>query len=163
MIDIRWASLTDAKDLGVVHSESYRTAYKGIIPDFYLNQCTPAAREEYFYYALAHSKERIAIMFVNFEAVGVLILVTDLENNCGEISALYLKPNFRSMGLGKKLLQWGITELKTLGYSQAVLWVLKENKNAIDFYVRQGFENDGSERTIFRGRELSQMIFQKKF
>lgn len=46
------------------------------------------------------------------------------------------------------MLNWGIRELKDLGYRTAVLWVQKENKNAIRFYEQQDFVHDGTERII---------------
>lgn len=164
MIEIRWARLEDARNLGLVHSESYRETYKGIMPDEFLNQYTPVAREWYFY-VLIQSAERIAIMLVDNKAVGCLILKAcsdkDLQKCSGEISAIYLIQNFRAIGLGKQLLNWGLEKLKDLGYTTAILWVLKENKKAISFYERQGFWHDGIERKIFRGIELSQIRYQK--
>jgi hypothetical protein len=58
-------------------------------------------------------------------------------------------------------LNWGLEKLKDLGYSTAILWVIKENKNAISFYEKQVFWHDGIERKIFRGIELSQIRYQK--
>ncbi|RCW40639.1 GNAT family N-acetyltransferase [Paenibacillus prosopidis] len=165
MIEIRWAKLEDAQDLGFVHSESYRAAYKGIIPDEYLNQCTPIVRERYFYKALIQGTEQIAIMLVDNKAVGCMILKAcsdiDLQQCGGEISAIYLLQNYRGMGLGKHLLNWGIDKFKELGYGIAFLWVLKDNKNAIRFYEYQHFLCDGTERQIYRGRNLIQIRYQK--
>ncbi|MDQ8735873.1 GNAT family N-acetyltransferase [Paenibacillus sp. LHD-38] len=166
MTEIRWAKLEDARDLGLVHSESYRNAYKGVLPDEFLNQYTPISRERYFYNSLIQGTEHIAITLVNNKAVGCLMLKAcsdnDLQKFSGEISAIYLLQNFRAIGLGSQLLNWGLERLKDLGYSTAVLWVLKENKNAIMFYEKQGFMRDGTERIILRGRELSQIRYQKE-
>ena len=165
MIEIRWAKLEDARDLGFVHSESYRNTYKGIMPDDYLNQYTPIVRERYFYKALIQGAEEIAIMLVDNKAVGCLILkaCTDdgIQKCGGEIAALYLIQNYRGNGLGKHLLKWGIDKLKEGGYDTALLWVLKENKHAIRFYERQNFVHDGTERLINRGRQLIQIRYQK--
>ncbi|WP_090799427.1 GNAT family N-acetyltransferase [Paenibacillus sp. GP183] len=84
-----------------------------------------------------------------------------MEKCSGEISAIYLVQNFRAIGLGKQLLNWCLEKLKDLGYTTAILWVLKENKNAISFYEKQGFWHDGIERKIFRDIELSQIRYKK--
>ncbi len=165
MIEIRWAQLEDVRDLGFVHSVSYRAAYKGIIPEEYLNLYTPIERERYYYNALIQGTEQIAIILVDNKAVGCLILKAcsdiDLQQSAGEISAIYLLPNCMGMGLGKHLLNWGINKLKELGYGIAVLWVLKDNKNAIRFYERQQLICDVTERQIYRGRNLLQIRYLK--
>lgn len=165
MTEIRWAQLKDVQDLGFVHSESYRNAYKGIMPDDYLDEYTPIVREKYFYNALLHGTEQIAVMLVDSKAVGCMIIKAcsdnDLQPCSSEISAIYLLQNYKGMGLGKHLLNWGIDKLKELGYTTAILWVLKENKHAIRFYEHQHFVTDGAERQIFRGRNLIQIRYQK--
>lgn len=143
MIEIRWAQLEDIQDLSLVYSEAYRNAYQGIIPDEYLNQVIPEVREEYFYTALTQGEERVAIAFI--------------DN--GKITAIYLLQNYRGIGLGKTLLQWGIEKLKAFGCTTVAIWVLRENPNAIRFYEKQGFVRDGAERLISRGKELIQFRY----
>lgn len=165
MVEIRWAGIEDARNLGIVHSEAYRDAYKGIMTDEFLNAFIPAARETYFYNALFQGAERIAILSVDGQAAGCLILRAcsdeDLHIRSGEISALYLIPDYRGNGLGKRLLDWGLAQLNELGYATAALWVLKDNEKAIRFYEKYGFRHDGAERQILRGMELSQIRYLK--
>ncbi|MFD0717696.1 GNAT family N-acetyltransferase [Paenibacillus sp. GCM10027626] len=161
MIEIRWAQLEDTRDLGFVHSESYRKAYKEIIPDEYLEQYTPVVRERYFYNTLVQGTEQIAVILVDNKIVGCMLLKAcnddDLQDDSGEISAIYLLQNYIGMGLGKQFLNWGLEKLKELGFGSVVLWVLKENKRAIRFYERQEFVYDEKERLIFRGMNLLQL------
>ncbi|XEC96407.1 N-acetyltransferase family protein [Paenibacillus tarimensis] len=165
MTEIRWAQLEDTRELGFVHSEAYRNAYQGIMPDEYLNQVTPNVSERYFYNALVKETEHIAIVLNDNKAVGYMMLKAcsdnDLEKTSGEISAIYLLENYRGIGLGKQLLNWGIEKLKDFGFNIIVLWVLKENIYAIRFYEQQGFVLDGTERIIIRGRELIQVRYLK--
>ena len=57
----------------------------------------------------------------------------------GEIVALYLLPQFQRQGIGKRLMQTGIDQLRQRGYSTIVLWVLKSNVQARQFYEHCGF------------------------
>ena len=71
----------------------------------------------------------------------------DTDDQTGEVSAIYLLPEFLSKGYGKKLMDFGIGRLKALGYTRAVLWVLRDNPRARTFYEKYGFVPDGAERT----------------
>jgi GNAT superfamily N-acetyltransferase len=160
MIEIRWAQLEDIQDLGLVHSEAYRNAYQGIIPDEFLNQVTPEVSGEYFCTALTQGEERVAIALIDKRTVGCMVLKAcsddDLQKHSGEITAIYLLQNHRGIGIGKTILKWGIGKLKDFGCSKVAIWVLRENLNAIRFYEKQGFVRDGAERLISRGKELIQ-------
>ncbi|NOU93551.1 GNAT family N-acetyltransferase [Paenibacillus sp. LMG 31456] len=164
-VEIRCAHYKDWKALALVHSESYRSAYRGIIPDDYLDEFTAAKREIYYQKALTEGTEKIALLIVDSKAVGCMIVGKsrddDLDDTYGEIEAIYLLVEHRGNGLGKMFLNWGIDRLKELGYSNTSLWVLKENRNAIIFYERLGFVFDGAERLITRGKELVQVRCQK--
>ncbi|MDQ0914735.1 GNAT family N-acetyltransferase [Paenibacillus sp. V4I5] len=134
MTEIRWAQLEDTQELGYVHSEAYLNTYQGIMPDEYLNQVTPKVRERYFYTALVQRVERVAIALIDKKAVGCMVLKASSDddlNHSGEISAIYLLQNYRGVGLGKQLLKWGMDRLKDFGFTTVVIWVLKENRNAI--------------------------------
>lgn len=67
-------------------------------------------------------------------------------NQYGEISSIYLHPDFWYQGLGKLLCSSALAELKRTGYSEVILWVLKENKQARQFYESMGFILEGNEK-----------------
>lgn len=76
------------------------------------------------------------------------------ENNgelLGEIVALYLLPQFQRQGIGKQLMQAGIDQLRQRGYSIIVLWVLKSNVQARQFYEHCGFTAEPVEKTLDMG------------
>ncbi|MFO2653297.1 GNAT family N-acetyltransferase, partial [Legionella pneumophila serogroup 1] len=56
------------------------------------------------------------------------------DNSKGEISAIYIHPNFWHQGFGKKLSLAALKTLKELGYTEALLWVLSDNHQARSFY-----------------------------
>ena len=45
---IRKAEIEDCRDLGRIHSESWKAAYKGIISDSFLDKITAESREKRF-------------------------------------------------------------------------------------------------------------------
>jgi GNAT superfamily N-acetyltransferase len=64
--------------------------------------------------------------------------------SCGEIGAIYALPEFWGRGVGRRLLAYGLGELRRLGLSPVLLWVLVANERARRFYERAGFHADGS-------------------
>jgi GNAT superfamily N-acetyltransferase len=164
-VKIRWANYNDWHDLGFVHSESYYDAYKGIIPDDFLDNFTVDKREKYYQISLSKGIEKIAIIFVDKKAIGFIIVGKcrddDLDNMYGEFWSIYLLKDYWGKGYGRRLINWGIDIIKEFGYYKISLWVLKDNINARRFYEHLGFIFDGTERLITRGKELVQVRYQK--
>lgn len=164
-VDIRWATLQDWSTLGAIHSESYRSAYEGIMPEDYLSKFTVEQRQSYYQKALIEDNEKISLILVDDEPVGCMTIGncrdTDLNDTFGEIWAIYLLKDFWGKGYGKMLLLWGLERLKELDYRNVSLWVLNENTSARRFYVSLGFTHDGTEQVIARGVELVQARYRK--
>lgn len=72
MYKIRYAEINDAKVLGEIHSESWKAAYKGILPDSVLDNITADKREKYFEKALSENLEEDTLIFVDDKAVGLM-------------------------------------------------------------------------------------------
>ena len=70
-----------------------------------------------------------------------------LDHSCGSTastaSALYLNPDYWGVGLGGELMTAAVDALRTEGWREARLWVLKDNVRAQRFYTRQGWLADG--------------------
>ncbi len=56
---IRYANINDSKILGDIHSQSWKMAYKKIIPDLILDNMCAEKREKYFYKALSEKLEEM--------------------------------------------------------------------------------------------------------
>ncbi|RXZ81042.1 GNAT family N-acetyltransferase [Paenibacillaceae bacterium] len=163
--EIRWAELNDCNDLGVVHLESYRAAYKGIIPEDFLNNIKLEDRVYYFENVLKTSAKKTALIAIENSIIGCAEIGQsvddDLDASFVEIFAIYLVKEHSGKGFGKQLLEWVLSNMTERGYRNASLWVLKENINAIKFYENLDFVFDGSERAIERGKSLVQLRFRK--
>lgn len=142
-IIIREAKFEDAKDKGYVHYKSWQETYAGIINQEYLDKmsiekCVKIA-EEYL--------ENNLVAELNGKLVGFLCYNscrdTDYEN-CAEIVAVYILKEYHKKGIGKMLMDEAIKKLS--GYNKLILWVLDDNKNAIEFYKKYGFSPDGTKK-----------------
>ncbi len=166
-VEIRWANCNDWSALGFIHSESFRKAYQGIIPDDFLDNFTIEKRQRYYQKALSEGVEKTALMSVDHKAIGILTVGKcrddDKDDSYEEIWGIYLLQDYWGKGHGKMLINWGIDRLEEWGYFKATLWVLKENTNARRFYEHLGFEFDGTEKLIKIGKELIEARYYKSF
>lgn len=163
MYTIRYADSKDARILGEIHSASWKEAYKGIIPDEILNSFTLEKREAFFRRALSEGWEEDAIIFNGNQALGLICIGrsrdSDLMDDFGEIWGIYLLPEYWNQGIGSRLIDWGINELKKRSYSHVSLWVLEKNMNARHFYERKGFRHDGTKKDIRIGIDLKEIRY----
>jgi mycothiol synthase len=67
----------------------------------------------------------------------------------GELYVLAIDPEFQGHGLGKQLTLWSVHHLRTLGLSEAMLYVDAKNEKAKKIYTELGFTNSGSD-TLYK-------------
>ncbi len=74
----------------------------------------------------------------------------EVSEHFGTIDDLYVLPEFRGRGVGRKLVVESLKTLKARGVKAVRLNVLKENKAAVKLYRRLGFKtrNYGMEKTF---------------
>lgn len=70
--------------------------------------------------------------------VGFLLLM-HRENTAAQLRYFLLLPEFRGIGLGKKLMELFMKHLKDKGYASAYLWTTDEQKEAAELYKKYGF------------------------
>lgn len=165
MYKICYADINDSRILGEIHSQSWKVAYKGIIPDEILNGITTEKRQKYFEKALMEGWEEDAIIYRDNKAVGLICIGkcrdADKDDFYGEIWGIYLLPEYFSMGIGSKLIDWGLDELRKRNYDKVTLWVLENNSNARIFYEKIGFQHDGTVKEITIGKTLNEYRYVK--
>ena len=151
--------------MGIIHSESWKVAYKGVVPDAILNNMIAEKSEEKFHDSFMKESGKNAVILNNGMIVGFMCLGKcrdeDLDNTYGEIWGIYLLPSFWRQGIGTVFIDWGIEELKQKGYRKISLWVLEDNMNARRFYEKMGFMHDGTVKELNIGKPLNEIRYIK--
>jgi len=162
MITIRKAVYSDLPVVSKLHIASWRFAYKGIMQAAFLKQLRLDDRISAWHKVLEHSQGELLVAENNNKGksnkegnnkiVGFSHIIASRDDDLnatkfGEITAIYLNPEYIGRGIGYKLLQESICYLTTKGFSHVFLWVLKNNVLAKNFYVQFGFTADGKEKT----------------
>ncbi len=152
MVTIRRGTINDAARIAETHVRSWQSAYRGLIPQDYLDSLDPAQR-------LAWRQQILAS--VNWAVGGVLVAedesvltgfadfgpTRDADGDprlIGEIRAIYVAPAAWGLGHGRELMTAALAGLTAVGYAEATLWVLDGNERARRFYEAAGFGADGT-------------------
>lgn len=139
-MNIREANVNDAPAIAKVTVDTWRTAYRGIINDDYLNSLTYEEREKGwrefpFDNAFVYVAENKAHKIVGFAAAGPE-RTSDLPYE-GELYAIYIDQAFQNQGIGSKLFRSIVKRFEQAGTHSLLLWVLSDSPYR-RFYERRG-------------------------
>jgi RimJ/RimL family protein N-acetyltransferase len=153
---VRPATLEDAEHIAFVHVRSWQAAYRGLIPQEFLDQLDVTKRTEVWRRWLENTGTLGTLVTVNNGDQGTGEIVgfaglhptrdDDDPGHACEVSAIYLLPQAWGHGLGRELMTAALERIATHGYQHVTLWVLRENVRARRFYEAAGFTADGAEK-----------------
>ena len=170
---IRQAVEADAGAIAALHIRSWQSAYRGQLPDHFLDSLDHelGRRTEFWQTHISMvSSAKHEIWAADLEACvnGFVALgpARDTESEAtGELYAIYVNPDRWDQGLGSALLAHATGRLTALGYSAAILWVLESNTRARRFYERAGWAADGRIKieTLPDNVELREVRYRTRF
>lgn len=138
----RMAAADDRMAISRVFEESWKYAYRGIVPQEYLDSLPEGRWADQM-----DDPERNTLLCVEgARIVGVVCFCRSrLEAfaDWGEISAIYLLPEYMGKGFGRAMMEAALAELRVMGYHRFFLWVFEENARSRRFYEKAGFSFAG--------------------
>ncbi len=153
MTRLRDCVTEDARAIAEVHVRSWQAAYRGELPDDYLDGLSVDDREEAWREILTRPQESSGVLVAE-EAGRVIGFASfgpsrdgDRDEGTGEVYAMYLEPGWFGKGVGRELFAVANERLRQLGYTRATLWVLASNDRSRRFYEKAGWVFDGTEST----------------
>ena len=154
-ITTRQATIDDAEALARLHVRSWQWAYRGQLPDEFLDRMpeTMDRRIEARRAQLADLPPDYRVWIAEQAGQMVGFAVTepsrdaDVPPSTGELSMIYLEQEAAGKGVGRALLAHAVEDLRQRGYAQAMLWVLETNARARRFYEAAGWRVDGASKT----------------
>ena len=142
-VTIRKPALNEAASTALVHALSWKSAYRGIVPDDYLDAIDVDVWAERHRLSMEEDPEG----FVSFvaemggEIVGWALGGPNRDpamGLSGELFTIYLLPEYLRRGIGRKLISAVAGSLQASGLKSMVVWVLAENRPARRFYEALG-------------------------
>ena len=138
---VRRADAADAAAIANVHVASWRTTYRGLLPDDFLASLSEAHYAERWRRTLDDAGNRV---YVAENADGVIGFASGGRERAGEtgfsgeLYAIYLLRDAQGHGHGRRLVDAVVGGLRELALKDMIVWVLRENAPARRFYERLG-------------------------
>lgn len=130
---IRHGRTEDIPGIAKVHVDSWKTTYRGIVPDSYLSSLDIEEREESWKQIFAAGFAESVLLAAENEQGEVVGFASGGRERTGkypysgELYAIYLLEEYQRRGIGRKLFSELASRLIDKGYSSMLVWVLADN------------------------------------
>jgi ribosomal protein S18 acetylase RimI-like enzyme len=162
---VREAKIADAPAIAQVNLDTWRTAYRNIIPADYLAKLSYEKRENNWQEILSNVKntgdyvcvaENNSGQVVGFAAGGYERSGKYVYR--GELFAIYILEEYQRQGIGRQLVGSVATKLAELGLNSMLVWVLGDN-SACKFYENLGGKKVEEQQTSRAGTALKEIAY----
>jgi GNAT superfamily N-acetyltransferase len=140
---IREARPEDAKQIARVMVDTWRTTYRGIVADSFLQSMCYVQRETRWL-ELLRGTDGMRFTYVADDVNGSIVGYisggrerTGDRDFSGELYAIYIDPSYQGRGLGRLLVAALAERLLSAGLSEMLVWVIAANSSR-HFYERLG-------------------------
>ena len=138
-VSVRLATPDDAEAIERIRTDTWRAAYRGLMPDALLDGLGYDAARRRAAMEVPRP-ERFVLVADHGGVVGFCVGGPDRFGVVPhpEVYAIYVLPEHQGHGHGAALLRAGAREIVARGATAFQLWVLRENEPARRFYERMG-------------------------
>lgn len=158
---IRKANISDATGIAKVHVDSWRTTYKGIIPQSFLDGLSYAQRTKLWENNISDKTNTIFVAENEGEIIGFATggtRNTNKEAGASDLTSIYLLEEWQGKSVGKKLLNQIMSTFLEQGYQKIYVDVLADNKTRL-FYQYYGAEYVKTVQLNIAGKTIDEEIY----
>jgi ribosomal protein S18 acetylase RimI-like enzyme len=138
---VRPATLDDAAEIARVHVATWRSAYRGLLPDDFLASLSEVYYTERWTRVIGDGMSGV---FVAEEPDGIVGFASGGRERAGEhgfegeLYAIYVLDSAERRGHGRELVRAVAGALREMKLRDMIVWVLRDNARARQFYERLG-------------------------
>ena len=143
-VELREADPDDLAGIVAVFLDCWRQSYRGVLPDSLVDQMTDEAAADLWSRGLIAPGATVVVAVRDDVVLGVTRYA--LDGSTGFVHSLYVSPDARGLGLGRRLLDRAAADLAAAQATSASLWVFADNAPSIGFYGACGWLPDGVTR-----------------
>lgn len=159
-IKVRKSKAADAAALAGIFAESWRLAYLGIIPGPHLEDMIRRRSPSWWINAIRAGDDVLTLTFAGKIAGYATFGRTRAKAVYqGEIYELYLTPSHQGLGFGEHLFEACRHSLDERRLRGLLVWALKDNEAACDFYRRRGGRKVAKTMERMGGVQLEKIAF----
>ncbi|MGL5065040.1 MAG: GNAT family N-acetyltransferase [Microcoleus sp.] len=162
---VRAATIDDVPAIARVNADTWRTAYRNIIPADFLANLSYEAREKNWQEILLNAENTGDFACVAENDLGEIVGFaagcqerTGKYDYRGELSAIYILEAYQRHGIGRQLVRWVAANLAELNLNSMLVWVLAQN-SACKFYEALGGEKVDERETVRAGVLLKEIAY----
>lgn len=164
---IRPADPADAAGIARVHVDTWRTTYRGIVPDEFLAELSYAQRQAAWERHLCEPGESSCVYVAESDdrqVVGFADGGPERSGDAiyrGELYAIYILEPWQQQGIGRALVARVARWLVDHGYTSMLVWVLAQNPSR-RFYEALGVTYLRSQMITIGGTSLEEIAYSWK-
>ena len=137
------ASAQDLEPIALLHAQSWRNTYRGIVPDEFLDQVADSDRRKFWAAQFANTAADRRLLLQALSAgslLGFVSVILDAEPKWGaRLDSLHVSPDAKGSGIGRTLFEAAREWIARTSPGTAMhLWCVERNHIARRFYERQG-------------------------
>lgn len=140
----------DEERLAYVQTESWKAAFREIVPAEILAKCTELEPARAMYRHLLNERFGNGYLLELDSKAHCIAWWSEARDEdmagCAELICIHSLPENWRKGHGKAMMERLLADVKEAGYETLVLWVLEKNTSAIRFYESFGFAPSGKKR-----------------
>lgn len=160
---VREISLSDAAGVARVHVDSWRSMYRGIVSDDFIDGLTYEKAMEHFI-SIFRNQDNPLFGFVAEDDGRILGFAaggpekTGDTKYKGELYAIYILPEYQRQGIGLQLMQAVAGKLRETNIESMLAWVLADNPSR-QFYAALGGKQLGKKMLEIGSREYAEVAY----
>lgn len=167
-VRIRLAEPGDEAEIANAHLNSWREAYKDLLPSEFLNQLPLTFKRRRDYWRTVIPQREKYVFFVAEAPEGIVGFACFRQGTdqgwekAAELGAMYLLEKYKGSGVGFNLLSAGFKIMQGRGFNRGFCWVLEGNQT-IQFYERTGatFSGDTKQDSL-GGKQCNELRYEWK-
>lgn len=160
---LRHADRTDSALIADMHARSWASAYRGMLPDRYLDEIAPAERRALWpdkMTSFENGSGAVLIAELDGEPIGFVCMLAPDENGSVYIDNLHALPDYKRTGAGTAMLDAARDWARKREARGMHLSVLDTNEAAIRFYASRGWTYVSREHEIMGGVDIVALTYQ---
>ncbi|WP_261133620.1 GNAT family N-acetyltransferase [Bacillus sp. Marseille-Q3570] len=158
---IRRAERKDICQIAEVHVASWKTTYRGIVSDTFLDSLTSEQKVSQWTRNLEQADPILLVAVEDGKVVGFVSAGNNRSDHLpfeAEIYAIYILKEYQRKGIGKALVNAAVTEFKSRNWESMLIWALEENDSK-HFYEKLGGKEAGRDQLQIEGQFHTEIAY----